>query len=94
MKTTNNKNIKNKYNEYKRSDARQLWDVYGKFSNEKIKAFDYCVDLCKKYNGVDLKIISYNTFAFSCGFTYTNDDGRKMFVYITKTQDQQTQIDE
>ena len=94
MITTNKKQVKEKYNDYKKSNNCTLYDVYNTFSHAKAKAFQYCVDLCNQYNGELLKIVSYNQNMFTCGFTYTNDNGEKMFVYITKANDYQTKIEE
>ena len=94
MITTNKKQIKEKFNDYKKSNNYTLYDIYNTHSHAKAKAFAYCVDLCNQYNGECLKIVSYNQFAFTCGFTYTNGNGEKMFVYITKANDYQTKIEE
>ena len=94
MITTNKKQIKEKYNDYKKSNGFTLYDIYRTHSHEKAKAFAYCVALCKQYNGECLKIVSYNQNMFTMGFTYTNDNGEKMFVYITKANDYQTKIED
>ena len=83
MKKANTKTLKNAYANYKQSSNYSLYDCYNSCSYAKEKAFNYCKELCEKYNGKDLKIISYNTFSFSCGFVGLVDN-KKVFVYITK----------
>ena len=59
------------------------FSIYKSYSYEKARAFDYCKTLKEKYNGNDLKIISGNTFAFTAGFTFEQDN-KKIFCHITK----------
>ena len=44
----------------------------------KEKAWEYCKDICSKYNGTNLHIVSHNVFAFAAAF----EIGDKL-AYIT-----------
>lgn len=89
MKTIKNmtERERNAYRGYTRSTASTLWDVYGRWSRAKEQAFDYCRSLCYEYGGYDLRIITANTFIFTAGFTFTAEDGRECFMYITPSYD-------
>lgn len=81
----NERNASTHYGHYLRSRNTSLWDVYGRFSQAKRNAFDYCVDLMNELNGCDLRIISYNSQAFTVGFLFNHPEtGRECFAYITK----------
>ena len=69
---------------YNRSSMTELYEAYGKFSGKKREAWDKCKALRYKHKGKDLKIISANRYQFSAGCTYTNDEGKKCLLYITK----------
>ena len=76
-----------------RATARDLKDVYGRYSTSKEKAWDYCFDMYCELYGWDFKIISYNTFQFTVGFYFYNKDlGNVCFAYITKDQDRFCQL--
>ncbi len=72
---------------YLRSRAFRLSDVYADYSSKKAHAFNYCVELMHKYNGFDLKIVSYNTFMFTAGFLYHDKNGDLMYMHITPSYD-------
>ena len=85
--------LKRAYISYLASTYRSLNDCYVNASGEKHTAFDYCLHLENKYNGENLKIISFNTFSFSVGFVgFIND--RKAFFYITRDHDRYIYLDE
>ena len=88
-----NKSIKDAYTAYIRSTARTLWDVYDSFSYAKEKAFNYCIELLNKHHGENGRIVYKNGFVFSFGFTYTDENNKKHFVYITKSHDKDVIID-
>ena len=74
------------YNRYILSDDTQLIDGYGRYSDKKTRAYAYCRNLMLKYDGYDFRIISYNTFMFTCGFMFRNPaTDELMFAYITPT---------
>ena len=74
------------YDAYQRSTSYELYDVYGRCSSAKMKAWDYCKELMYKFNGYGLKIISANGYQFTAGFMF-EEDGKTMFMYISKTHD-------
>ena len=69
------------YHCYKSSSC-DIEAFYKKPSFNKIKAWLYCKELCKKYNGLGLAVTGGNCSFFSAGFTFNNDD-KKYLVYIT-----------
>ena len=75
--------LREAYRAYRYSDFYSLDDKYNNASVAKYRAWAYCRELCDKYNGSNLKVIGGNTFTFSAGFTFENDDGEKIFCYIT-----------
>lgn len=78
--------MKQNYRRYQRTANEKLSDVYGRYSSEKEKAYNYCKELQYKYNGERFRILSSNTCIFTVGFTgYI--DGIKHFFYITPTYD-------
>ncbi len=87
------KQLKNAYRDYLKSTNNHLNDCYNNCSYYKQKAFWYCQDLVKKYDGSALKIIGYNSQTFSAGFIgYINN--KKAFFYITKDYNRFIYIDE
>lgn len=93
MKRVNNKIVAQQYFHYVNSNTRYLEQCYGRYSGAKAKAYDYCVDLYSKYEGVDFKIIGYNTCTFSVGFVgWIND--RMAFFYITANYDRYMYMDD
>ena len=79
---------------YERSKHNSLHSCYGSYSNKKYEAWEYCEKLKEKYNGEELKVISYNGWMFTAGFHFTNDEGYPCLMYITKSQDKIIEIDE
>ena len=74
------KNLESQYNHYLQTAATQLSDVYGRWSQAKQNGYDYCVRDMNRLNGERFRILSANTFQFTCGFTYTDPDtGALMF---------------
>lgn len=55
-------------NAYNRATARDLRDVYTKCSTAKTRAEYECRAAMIDENGEDFRILSYNTFGFSCGW--------------------------
>lgn len=49
-------------------DGYTLYEVYDKPSYRKEQAWEYCRNLCKKYNGTNLHIVGHNTCTFSVSF--------------------------
>lgn len=74
--------LKSAYQRYLMSDYTTIYKAYKKPSWKKEKAWEHCQDLCKKYNGTDLKVVGKNDNYFSAGFV-GKVDGKKAFVFIT-----------
>lgn len=91
--TRANKQFKNVYGSYKRSDYYTLDDLYKNASIYKHGAYNYCRELYSKYNGYDFKIIGGNCNTFSVGFTFF-ENGVEYFAYITKDYDRKFLVDE
>ena len=84
---------RNAYMSYLRSGLYSLYDCYNNFSSRKAQAWEYCQNLMEEKNGSGLKVISYNTNFFTAGFVY-EDEGKKMFMYITASSDVASEIEE
>lgn len=82
------------YKRYQDSTMYWLGDAYPSgYSYEKGRAWQYCIDLMHEKGGSGLKVISKNTFQFSAGFEYwDNETGKDMFVYITKSYDREWEV--
>lgn len=91
MKLTKNKTIKTNFEIYKRKDQKNIWQVYKNPSYNKVRAWLWCEDFCKKYKGEGLSVINFNTCFFSIGFTYT-EDNKKYFVYHTAYKTEKMEI--
>lgn len=76
------------YSAWLRSKNYTIFHAYEKPSTSKERAYEYCLEKFRLYNGEDFKIISYNTFIFTAGFTFEHTiTGEKMFYYITPNYD-------
>ena len=71
-------------NSYRRATATDLHGIYTTYSSKKAKAFEYCKELMKEHNGSDLRVIGGSSYSFSAGFKFTDDEGNKCIMYITK----------
>lgn len=69
--------------QYDRSQATSLYEVYGRHSRAKDLAWDNCRILCYEYRGHGLKIISHNTSFFTAAFLYDGEGGKPMLMRIT-----------
>lgn len=65
------------------SNNTELCEVYKTFSQEKIIAFKACMLDCTRVSGFNFRITSANTFSFSCGFLYYDDDKHLHCRYYT-----------
>ena len=92
MTRTNNQRIWKAYQTYLMSDMENLYDAYGRFSNAKQEAWNYCRKLCYENNGRGLKIVGAGTYTFSAGFLFTNENGKLCFCWITKGHDRYMEI--
>ena len=66
-----------------------LHDAYGRFSDAKARAWEYCRDKLTEKNGRGLKVISRNTNIFTAGFVFMDyeDNNKVKFYYITPSYD-------
>lgn len=62
-----------RYNSLMRAYATRLDEVYGRYSSAKVRAYNYCINKCAEQNGEHFRIISANTFQFTCGWTFEKD---------------------
>lgn len=66
-----------------RYDGYTLDDVYGKYSVEKARGYNYCLAECIRNNGYDFHICSHNCMMFSVSYKFTDTDGIEKTVYHT-----------
>lgn len=91
--TTRKRIALSRYEDYKRSNATDLSDVYGRYSTAKAVAWNYCKELMAKNDGWGLRIISHNGFMFTAGFEFSDPEtGVLKFMYITKTSDTAVEV--
>lgn len=70
---------------WKQSSADSLDDVYGSYSIFKARAWQYCKELMWDLRGYGLRVLSFNSQAFTVGFMFEDPDtSEAMFAYITK----------
>ena len=82
MIKTNSKLIKSAYRSYLTSEWQNIYQAYKNPSRRKVSAWESCTELCKKYDGRNLKVVSKNCDYCSAGFIgYV--DGKRSFVWIT-----------
>ena len=73
---------------WKRSGAYDLGYVYGRYSEAKGRAWQYCENKRRELHGWELKVISFNTCIFTAGFAYYDIERNcTMFYYITPSYD-------
>lgn len=68
MKTIKGKARETLVNAYSMSCIRTLFDAYSRPSQAKVNAENECMLKMYYEHGYDFRIISYNTFAFTCGW--------------------------
>lgn len=93
MTHTKNRQIKRAFEDWKKATATELWHVYGRFSQAKVNAMEYCKSLMEKHNGYGLRIVSHNLNVFTVGFL-GEIDGKEAFFYITRDYDRFATVDE
>lgn len=93
VKSKMDKTMRTAYEAYKNAEHSELWQVYGKYSDEKENAHKYCMWLMKQLGGWRGRIISANTFIFTFGFEFINPEtGAVSFAYITPTYDRFAEV--
>lgn len=79
------------YEMYCRSTDYSLYDAYGRFSQAKANAWEYCENLMREKDGRGLKVVGHNCNVFSAGFIF-EENGKEYFMYITPTRDEVIEI--
>lgn len=65
-----------------------IWEAYDRPSVYKVRAWEYCKQLCADLGGFDMLIASRNTFQFSVCFKfYDQETGALSYAYITRDYD-------
>lgn len=80
------------YERWERSNDTELYHVYGRYSEAKISAMQYCRDMCSKFDGHFLRILRHNSMIFTVGFIF-QDDEHTYFAYITRDYDRYCILD-
>lgn len=80
------------YDLWERSTATELYHVYGRYSEYKISAMQYCRDMCRNFDGHFVRILSHNSNVFSVGFIF-QDAEHTYFAYITRDYDRYCILD-
>lgn len=62
----------NLLNSAKNFEGFTLEEVYGRYSDNKYRAYRYCADKCMAENGHNFHICSHNTFQFSVAWEVEN----------------------
>lgn len=71
-----------------------LGEVYKVPSHNKQRAYNYCMGLCKKYDGEQFAITAKNCMCFSVMFIFRNpENGRRMLAHITRDYNHAYYID-
>ena len=65
------------------SNNTDLFDVYKSFSDDKRRAYYYCLNEMYNKDGFNFRITSANTFSFACGFLYYDEDKHLHCRYYT-----------
>ena len=68
---------------YMYSNDYSLRDVYSTYSGAKASAENYCRMCMISEGGANFKIISSNTFGFTCGYTVKKTDGSTTLIVHT-----------
>lgn len=75
----------NHYDDYCKSNNYCLAHCYGRYSQAKENAMEYCLNMWELFEGSDLRIISHNLMQFTVGFEFVNPiTGVLSFAYITR----------
>lgn len=87
MKKENTKLMRTKLQEYATStNGNSLYYIYNTWSDEKQRAYERCLDVMERYNGICGKVLGGNTFQFSFAFIGVYE-GHRAFFYITRDND-------
>ena len=70
---------------------QKITDYYKHPSQAKQSAWEYCKELCNRYFGKQLTVISGNSHLFTAGFMFTKNN-KDYFCYISKSYDKYCEI--
>ena len=84
MNTLQKRAVANYYT-WKRSNMDSIYKAYCKPSYAKVRAWDYCKNLCSKFGGKNLKVVNHGCQLFSAGFEFEDENGIPSFMFITKS---------
>lgn len=80
-----NKNGQNVIKMYARMNATCLDELYKSYSFRKLQAFRDCKAWCDEDNGYEFRVGNANSFGFSCGWFYCEDNTEYLRVETPKT---------
>ena len=79
---------RNHYKAWERSEDYALDFVYGSYSVNKARAWRYCQEKQAELNGYGLQVLACNTNIFTAGFEYYDEKAQTVkFYYITPSYD-------
>lgn len=65
-----------------------IYEAYEKPSIYKVRAWNYCKEMCKALNGFNLRITGHNCMAFTVKFEFAHpENGALCTAWITKDYD-------
>jgi hypothetical protein len=76
----NSKRARCLINSYLNSNAYRLEDIYTTCSHSKYNAYESCFNKMINNNGYGFRILSYNTFMFTCAYLIEENDKRYLIV--------------
>lgn len=68
-----NKKQQRIYGQYLKSNNCNLYDCYKRPSDEKLDAEFAIIHSCRQLHGKRFRILSYNSYTFTCAFTVEKD---------------------
>lgn len=97
MKATRKSDIARVRSSYERSkDYRwtysSIFQAYGRPSSAKISAWEHCERLRDEFNGTNLRVLSRNTFMFTAGFEFEDENGVINYMLITPTVEMYAEV--
>lgn len=82
MKTIKGKARERFVQAYAGSNNISLYDVYNKPSQYKLNAENECIMQMQHENGWNYRILSYNTFAFTCGWLIEDAETGELMLRV------------
>lgn len=90
--TTNERNALRYIDTYDRSSLYSLDDCYTNFSAAKQRAWNWCINRMLELDGWGMKILTYNTNMFTCGFLY-EDKATGVIRFVVETPKHEYECD-